>query len=149
MKTIILMRHGSYDNSTSKLSDYGKKEVDIAAKAAVNDNLAPDLIVHSPLPRAVETAERIRDVFARISGKIIPLVCNDALEVGRTRVGALTQGIEDSVNTVLAVTHQPNVESLTRQFGEVRSPSTAEINVFQSDVDSWTNVRAVTFVKKL
>lgn len=147
MKTIILMRHGEYLGTN--LTKSGQTQVDAAAEASVNDNLIPDVIVHSPVVRAVETAQRVQAVFARVSGRTIPLVCNRALAVGSTEVDRLTPGIPAEAATALVVTHQPNVEDLSDQFGKYCSPGTAEMNVFQTETANWADVRKAAFVRRV
>lgn len=65
-KTIVLVRHGStihnennvwQGRSDSSLNDKGRKEADLLAEELKNE--AIDIVFHSPMKRAIETAEII------------------------------------------------------------------------------------------
>lgn len=147
MKTMMLMRHGDYNSS--HLSDQGKREVDFVSAVLVEEGLVPDVIVHSPVTRAVETAQRVQDMFNLKAGKLVPMVSNSALEVGDTSKADLLRSVNDNQNLVLAVTHQPNVESLSSSFGREVSPNTAEVNVFEDKTaQSWTTLNNLKLVRR-
>lgn len=148
MKTYILMRHGDYDDKG--LTEEGKQQADAAAERAIKENLVPDLIVHSPMPRAAETAQRVRDVFSRVAGRDIPMAVNDNLHYDYYPTSALlAEGLSDGSSLVLAVTHAPNVRILSESFGKACYPGKGEMNVFRSRADSWSAIKKAAFVKTL
>jgi len=137
-KTLMLMRHGHAMNSLTLL---GKEEVDNVARQFVSNNLVPDLIIHSPLLRAVETAQRVKNIF-NDAGFAVPLTLTDWLECDMYADVTDLRGIDPSVNVVLAVSHQPNIQSLTVRFSDVAvSPINAETRVLDAGQEWATFVR--------
>lgn len=61
-KTIILVRHGQYhqatDNELERLTKLGRKQAKYASKRLKDEKI--DRIVHSTMPRAIETASIIK-----------------------------------------------------------------------------------------
>ncbi len=62
-KTIILVRHGQYilkdDNQIEKLTDLGREQAHYVGDR-LKENFLIDRIIHSTMPRAIETAAIIR-----------------------------------------------------------------------------------------
>ena len=63
-KTIVLMRHGSYDGavdsySYGNLTERGKTQTQDIAQQIIEADVIPDLILYAPSPRTQQTAETI------------------------------------------------------------------------------------------
>jgi|GEM_PF-5070232 len=137
-KTLMLMRHGDY--ADGHLNARGAEQSDIVAGKLVKAALVPDVIIHSPLPRAVETAQRVRDVFNAVTGRDIPLVSHDALSEGRQSFPV--SEIDEGASTALAVSHMPNIVMLYNMFsGGCTVPDNAQTYVIEAPVDSWRDFK--------
>lgn len=148
-KKVTLMRHGAYDYRDMGLSEAGKEQVDNVAAQLAENGLIPDAIVHSPVKRAVQTALRAQAVFNKVAGVEIPLIEKANLaDHARSSVSDL-QTLDEGLQSILVVSHMPNVETLSGMFGSSVCPDTAQAVVFNAEVDSWKNLgragRAQTF----
>jgi phosphohistidine phosphatase SixA len=150
MKTILLMRHGSYD--LLRLNAEGERQADSSAAQIAVAGLVPDEILYSPVTRATQTAGRVRDVFNRVANRDVPMNKLDALDVdATTRARDILSVVQPSSDIVLVVTHQPNIEELSKEFGKTISPATAEVHVFTADTRDWARAQKplMTLAKKI
>ncbi len=146
-KEILLTRHGHYD--VENLSALGKQQVDAVAEQLAKDGKVPDIILHSPVPRAAESARRMKDAFNRVAGKDVPLVMEPSLSDEEAFTSArIFQGLSDDASRVLAVTHQPNIIGLATQFRLHAKPAAhAETTLFTSTEDLWAEIKKARFTK--
>ena len=134
-KTLLLMRHAQADTN---LTLTGRKQADDVARQIVESELLPDVILHSPVTRALETAQRLRDVFKASTGRDIPLVPSRALDLDSfIKPGNALHEIDSAHKTVLMVTHQPKFEMLARKFGYSASPENTETHVLREKAANW------------
>ena len=78
-RVLIVMRHGHYDSDD--LSSCGERQADNTAQQIANDNFQPSLILHSPNPRAVQTAHRAHTIFSQL-GKAPQMAIAEWLGLG-------------------------------------------------------------------
>lgn len=135
---LSLTRHGAYDeicnsnNDDTPLSEAGRQQVERTAASAIAVGLIPECIVHSPITRTTQTAEILKKAFEKASGTEIPLIASPHLRVGNTRLGDLMLAFNDNQKIVMAVSHQPNINSLSLQMTATACyPDTAELNAFE------------------
>jgi phosphohistidine phosphatase SixA len=132
-QNVILMRHGK---ASVGLTNYGVKQAESMATRLIANDLIPDVILTSPLPRAVETAMSLTRIFHDH---------DDTHEVQIIEVKELTcdapadpaisvlKKIDDKYQTALIVTHQPNIEDLSSAFGRHACIDNAVCVVFKRD----------------
>ena len=137
----MLMRHGDYGYGMG-LSARGENQSDNIAKQLAENNLIPDVIVHSPVKRAVQTAQRVHDVFNRIAGKDVPMVEREWLADGNYSSVENVATLDDTQELVLAVSHMPNIESLNESLtGDYSSPGNCQTYVVETQAEHWKDVR--------
>ena len=141
-KTLILMRHGAYDRSTMSLSNLGEQEIISSTKQLIEHKLIPDVIIHSPVTRAVETTNIVRDIFNTLTGSNIELIeMKELRENFISNISNILSQIDDDNSIVLAVSHLPNISDLTEQIQvAINNPHTAEAIVYESEVSSWKDI---------
>ena len=138
-KTLMLMRHGQYTSGETLLNTVGHEQVDDVAAQLAAAGLVPDVILHSPTPRAAETASRVRDVFNRVCGIDVPMQARSGLSVeSKTCPVDITGALDSNVQTALVVSHQPNIYCVMKEiFGKVAPPHHAEAYVLEGDTAGW------------
>ena len=125
MKQLIVMRHAKTEMHSADGSDFGRRltpEGLIESTAAGNYlrkmNLFPDCILSSAALRAAQTAGKVAVVlgFSEASIKLDRLIYNTADHGLITRISEVDNGID----TLLVVGHNPTVTSMVRKVSEVR-----------------------------
>jgi broad specificity phosphatase PhoE len=150
MKTLMLMRHGQEDWG-GPLTETGKAQVDTAGQQLIEQKLVPDIILHSPIERAVETARRLKDMFQRVAGRDVPMKEVAALKNETfTQPADLASGAEETTKTLLAVTHLMNISNLSGTFGKAVTAWNAEIVVCEAPDTLWPEaVKAAKVVRTI
>lgn len=142
MKTLLILRHAKSSWNNVYLSDYerplnkrGKRDAPRMGKLLRREALTPDLIISSSAERAMKTAESVA------------LASDYENEITFTRefyhadpdsyVAALS-AVDDVVNCVMVVGHNPGIEELVEQLSEEweRMP-TAALAQIQLSINSW------------
>lgn len=150
MKTIMLMRHGAYDFISKSLHAAGRASVEEQTERLIEAGFIPDVIHHSPVKRAIETAHIVKATFNRVAGKDIQLVENGHLhENERSSVEQVFSAIDDGVTSVMAVSHEPNVAQLSGRLDKTVFPLTAETNVYEAPVAQWAEVKNARWIAKI
>jgi phosphohistidine phosphatase len=145
MKTILLLRHGKSKRGFEYATDFerplakrGKRDAARMGAFLVEQDLVPDLILASPAERARDTAVRC----AKAAG------CPDALRFERSLYGggdevylSLLWALEETVNRVLFVAHNPDIEIVVESLGHryARMP-TAALARIDADVERWVDL---------
>jgi len=142
MKTLLLMRHakssfkdGSMPDFERPLSKKGEKDAPRMGKLLREKDLIPDVIISSPALRARATAELVADKIG-YKGEIIYL---ESLYLGEPQayLEAL-RNLDDEVETVLVVGHNPGLESLLQMMTDkVESLSTAAVAHLEVPLRTW------------
>ncbi|MGI6367214.1 MAG: SixA phosphatase family protein [Anaerolineae bacterium] len=122
MRTLYVMRHtkSRWDQAQTpdherKLSPRGKRDARALGRALAEAESAPDLILTSSARRATSTARRV----ARAWEKAPDLRVESALYgASPTTVVQLLSALEDSVQSVLVVGHNPDLEELVFFLGD-------------------------------
>ncbi len=142
--TLLIMRHGAYERDTMSLSTRGELDVVQSTKELIAEGIIPDLILYSPIKRTVETAVIVKDVFQNLANNNVHSMENEQLSI-KTRKSQLDAILrekflnkDDSVKTLLLVTHQPNAAFLTYCINQVpASLRTAEVRKHIFTADKW------------
>ena len=122
---LFLLRHGKADwpewldsDDDRPLTDEGIREMRLVATALKRLALAPDIILTSPLPRALRTAE--------ITGNALGTPVEERLELkpGFERGDCDTLLVSREGADVMMVGHEPDFSGLIRSFtgGRVKLP---------------------------
>lgn len=152
----MIMGKESYPGSISVSAQFSAwiPDRETVARQLVEAGEIPDLIVTSPILRAVETATALKDVFTR-TGKAVDLVQRNFLKLGTifspcdygASQGFVLAQDDRKFERILYVTHGPNIDQLSRIFlGEAkRDAGNAELHVIEAE--SWRNFNQGTCVR--
>src|SRR5512136_1585754 len=143
MKILLLLRHAKSSWKKPDLPDHerplnkrGKKEAPKVGKYLKANNLIPDLILSSTARRAHDTAQAV----AEESGFDKPIeLCEDLYMSEPACYLDLLQRLPDSVNRVLVVGHNPDLDTLLTLLTDVtQHMSTAALAQIDLPISSWT-----------
>jgi phosphohistidine phosphatase len=107
---IYFLRHGdavqssSLHDSERPLSDLGKQQASTVGECVQTLNLHPDVIISSPLIRAVQTAEAVRR-----SANVAQIQMSEYLIPGTRKEQLIEQLNQIGRNSVLLVGHEPHL----------------------------------------
>ena len=117
---LFIVRHapaeelsGSYSDADRELTSKGRKLFREFALKLIKPDQAPQLILHSPLVRAVQTAEILREVIGldrgqmRVDSRLSP-------GMSATRLASVSQGLTES--RIAVVGHNPDVSQCASQL---------------------------------
>jgi phosphohistidine phosphatase len=156
MKTIIVMRHAKAESESPTDNDFDrrlKKKGILAAKNFAEKiyhlGVVPQLIITSPVVRALSTAE----ILAEYHGLKEKMLLKNYLY---NRLYSFEEIIKDidtfytNSNTALIVGHNPTISYLLQQINASTNEllGTSEAVVFDFDVDKWNEVNTKNSVKR-
>jgi phosphohistidine phosphatase len=148
MKTLLLLRHAKSSWKDTDLEDYdrplnkrGKRDAPKMGRLLVEENLLPDLIVSSSARRCRKTAEHVLQV-SHYRGETR---FSSQLYEANTRAHAqFVAGIDDSVNRLLLIGHNPGLEELLETLTGVYTPlTTAALAQLELPIESWSKIDTV------
>lgn len=139
MKTLILVRHGEFQHKDPFVPDIGrpmtrKGRRDLLAVAGrfADLGIVPDLIITSPARRTGETAE----IFGKKVGLSLDQmkVNEDLFEAEKREILRIVHLLDDSLDTVMLVGHDPAMTSLlhhlvTAEVYNLKFASFAVLNI--------------------
>lgn len=142
MKTLLVMRHGksswddpSRDDYDRPLKKRGRRAAELIGAEIQRRGLTPDLVISSGAKRARKTAA----ATATAVGYAGRIELTDRLYFNGVEgyLDSLAE-VDDAVERVLVVGHNPHVEGLTaRLTGEQVTFPTAALAVIELDTDAW------------
>ncbi len=146
MKELALMRHGKsawdkpYQTDKERpLKSKGKKRTKKIARFLREKNFIPELIVSSDATRAIQTAKVIRkELGISADIKIEPLIYSGDEE----DVLHIIYGLDNSVNRVLIIGHNPDFTELVNEFSDepvFHLPTSGTLAV-RFHTDKWENI---------
>ena len=121
MKTLILVRHANAlsglearvnTDAERPLSQEGQKKADKTAQTLKSRGIKPDIILTSPLLRAVQTAETLSQT---LGGQLSKETILNGLHADREVCEFLAEQMHEH-DTVIAVGHNPNVAYVLHLF---------------------------------
>jgi phosphohistidine phosphatase len=145
MKTLLVLRHAKASRDDEALPDHDRPLTKRGLKAAQRmgellreQQLSPDLVLSSTATRARSTAEiAAREVNVGVNVTLLPELY---LAEPPAYLDALKR-LEQSVNRVLVVGHNPGIETLLyRLTGEAEHMPTAALAVCDLAIDSWSEL---------
>jgi phosphohistidine phosphatase len=145
MKTLLILRHAksSWDNPDiadfdRPLNSRGLEAMPVMGGVLFKNNLQPQKILSSPAKRAKQTAILIKET-AQIEGKITYV--EGIYEASPLRLLNIVSEVEDKVESVLLVGHNPGLEGfvkmLTRESYELPTATIVKIDL---DIESWHDI---------
>ncbi len=148
MKKIILFRHAKSKKIDGVTSDHGRKLAQHGVEDAPKignylskENILPDVIYCSTALRAKQTL----DLFLEQINQDIKVNYDKMIYAdGENRIPEICLKIDDTVNTVMFVGHNPDIEYLTEVFTGKKFPypkfSTSSIAVIKFNMDNWKSI---------
>ncbi|MEI9890455.1 MAG: histidine phosphatase family protein [Caulobacteraceae bacterium] len=110
MDRLILLRHGKADSEATSgqdfdraLTDRGKRDTVLVARALAEAGVYPDLVLVSSAARAVQTWEAAAAVFSRTEVRLIPAL----YEIAPADILDLARSEGQAVSTLMIVGHNP------------------------------------------
>ncbi len=145
MKTILLMRHAKSSWDNAFLSDFerplnnrGRRDAPRMGALLRTHDLTPALIIASRAIRASQTAEEVA-YASGYDGEI--QFSRELYHADKETIVAALQGVDDGVERVLLVAHNPGLSELANGWSDkVDRMPTATIAHFEWPVDSWADV---------
>lgn len=145
MKTLLLLRHAKSSWDNPDISDFdrplnsrGLQAVPAMGGVLYKNDLQPQKILSSPAKRAKQTAILIKET-AQLEAKITYV--EGIYEASPLRLLSIVSEIEDKIESVLLIGHNPGLESfvkmLTRESYEMPTASLVKIDL---NVESWQDV---------
>ena len=145
MKTLILQRHAKAekdgdDDLCRSLTPVGLSDADFQGETLRQQEIFPELILHSHAMRARQTAEIMAVKLELSEGYTVEDA--DLYSCDSAELVALIRNLPDDVDSVLIVAHNPAVENAAEalgnsSFGHFR-PSEAAI--FKFDIEEWRSL---------
>jgi len=148
------MRHGKSDWASASISDFdrplnsrGIHDVKRMGNYIIKNNLVPDLLISSPAFRAISTTRLVSENFLKANKKFQEIqTCKDFYSMGFNEYVERIRQVDDSIETVMIVGHNPKLEDLVDYLiseNSITSESivmkTATI-VVASFQDSWSTL---------
>lgn len=119
MKTLIVARHGDYNDSTGGLSEYGRSQIGELGKALQGVVDGTVLVLNSTAPRAAESAAILAELFkAPSEGHTLLWSGSDGGFDNNPAARELVQGHAEKFDTIIMVTHFEYVESFPTYWCE-------------------------------
>jgi len=147
MKKLLLLRHAKSSWNDPDLSDFDRPLNERGLHAAqfmgsiiVKEGLEPELIISSPAERARTTAELVvqgGDLVADINFE------DRIYEASPHALLQIASALDDDLETVLLVGHNPGIEDFVKLLTGVYEPMpTAALAVIELEIDYWEDIAA-------
>jgi phosphohistidine phosphatase len=146
MKTLFLLRHAKSSWKESDISDFdrplnerGRRAAPFMGRLLSGRGLRPELIMSSPAKRARKTAK----LFKEAGSFDAELTFDDRIyEASANTLLYVIGEVDDSLNSVMLVGHNPGMEGLIKVLtGDSEPMPTAAVAVIDLDIDEWKQIR--------
>lgn len=145
MKTLLILRHAKSSWAAPGLADHdrplndrGKRDAPRMGQLLLDENLTPDLILSSTAKRARKSAALVAKSCG-YSRNVDALA--DLYLAGPQAYFHALQGVDDGLDRILVVGHNPGMEDLVQELvGEFHRMPTAALAHVELEIDSWVNV---------
>lgn len=145
MKTLYILRHAKSSWTYANLSDFerplkerGIKTAPFMGELMAKKNFQPELILSSPAQRAKQTA-----LLVKKAGRFQAEIRYDEriYEASPLRLIEIVSEIENKIESVLLIGHNPGLEGLVKFLtGEFQPMPTAALAVVDLKTEDWTAV---------
>ncbi len=151
VKTVLLMRHGKSDweegisDFDRPLAKRGIGDVPLLGRFLLKTKKVPSVIISSPAKRAKETSE----LLARACRYKSDIRYSDSIyENSSGEIMKLLQKLDDSIESVMVIGHNPAIEEATKKlcFRELKSLEngikfpTGAIVCLGAEIESWSEL---------
>jgi phosphohistidine phosphatase len=154
MKTVYIVRHakavpahGDVPDADRLLTDTGVARTCKIAEYMTESKPVIDQIIASPAERAYATALIIADKLGIKANKVIS---HEKLFTGdESDVLDLIEGLDDSINSVMVVGHNPVITMVANRFANPKLeslPTTGVVSV-HLDTDKWVDLKKAKIVQ--
>jgi phosphohistidine phosphatase len=154
MKTVYIVRHGKAAPASATVADADRMLTDtgVARTCKIAEYMAEsrpviDHIISSPAERAYDTALIIAD---KLGISVKKVVAEEKLFTGDdSDYLGLIEGLDDSINSVMLVGHNPVVTMVANHFASPKIdslPTTGVVSVYL-DTDKWADLRKVKVIQ--
>jgi phosphohistidine phosphatase len=141
MKRVYLLRHGKTEKESDSGRDFdralkskGEAEVQAVSRKLGETGVRFDLLLSSSAPRAAESA---RIAAEAMDGPALQ-TSNELYDADMEDFLRLLQGLDETVETVMLVGHNPGIEDTVEAFlGKHRKVGTSNIMWLEMDCSSW------------
>jgi len=145
MKTLFLLRHAKSSWKEADIADFdrplnerGRRAAPFMGRLLKERGFAPDLIISSPAKRARKTAKLVK-----AGGEYeAEIVFDDRIyEASASTLLYVAGEIDDSIDSVMLVGHNPGMEGAVRVLtGRPEPMPTAAVAVIDLDIDTWKQI---------
>lgn len=146
MKYLVFIRHSLAQNGSFAISDFERALTPQGIARAVKQagalkayGILPDALVSSSAPRAMQTAQVFADAFSLSAIEKVALLYN---ELTTDEFLEMLKGMNESLQTVLIVGHNPTLSTLAQRlapkFSFVFEP--AALAVIRFDLETWSQI---------
>ncbi len=144
MKTLMLLRHAKSSWNNASLNDHdrplnarGLNDAPRMGRLLYSEDLVPDVIYSSTAKRAADTAGSVA-LAAGFEGDIH--YTRDLYHADPDAYMEVARSLNDTVNSVLMVGHNPGLEELVAELsGHAEPLPTAALAVFSLNVAEWAD----------
>ncbi len=154
MKTVYIVRHGKAAPASVNVADADRLLTDTGVartwKVAIymaESNPVIDHIVASPAPRAYDTALILADKLGIATEKV---VTDEKLFTGDDADALdILQGLDDSINSVMIVGHNPVITMVANHFASPKLdslPTTGVVSV-HLDTEKWVDLKKAKVIQ--
>jgi phosphohistidine phosphatase len=154
MKTVYIVRHGKAIHASANVADAERMLTDtgVARTFSVAQYMAEskpviDQIISSPAERAYATALIIADKLGYQASKI---KTDDKLFTGDDKDTLdIIEGLDDSINSVMIVGHNPIITQVANQFAEPKLeslPTTGVVSV-HLEAEKWADLKRAKVIQ--
>jgi phosphohistidine phosphatase len=149
MKRLYLIRHAKSSWKEPMVPDFerplnkrGKRDAPLMGKRLHSSQLQPDLLISSPAKRAVKTAKIIAEEIGFPKKRIV--YDESIYEAGVSALIHLIRHLENSVNQVLLVGHNPGLTMVAEFLTDtaIGNIPTCGIVCVEFPTDSWEKIEA-------
>lgn len=148
-RQLILMRHAKSDWTSESLSDHdrplnrrGRRDAPKMAAWLADQNRVPNVILISTSIRTKETVALMIDQWKQ---EPITIFTEQLYQASPEEIVRAIHVDGKVAGRLMVVAHNPGMTGLVSQFaGEFREMATAAVAVFQSDLESWDQLRMAT-----
>jgi phosphohistidine phosphatase len=146
-KTLVLIRHSKAENRDHSVSDIdrqlteeGRKDSIKMANLLLKSGIKPDLILSSSATRASQTTQ----IFAKVlktQAKNLNLSRRLYYCSAKTILDLL-DGLQDNINCVMVVAHNPGISDLVRGLssGRIFYMDNTQVIIMEYEIDQWYQV---------
>lgn len=149
MKTLYLLRHAhTYAAAPPLLGDHeriltpqGTKEALAVGKFMQENDFYPDFVLSSSSVRTIQTVRLIfGTLFTKVGTKVDSHFDRQLYQASAEDILSEIHKIDDSIQQLLVVVHNPGIAELAGSFGHLDSYAPATLTVFKSSSQSWAEL---------